>query len=100
MENQTVKMTRFFAILGLCGLLCLMVGVVAGPVHAQVGKAGGAAGLGKDVGVGGDRSISSKKGMEVLGGSKTADPSRTPGKAKIALGLGSVVVAIAVVKWL
>ena len=91
-------MTRFFAIVGLCALLCLMAGMVAEPAYAQVGKAAGAAGV--DGGVGGDRNISTKQGLAVLGGSRKSDPNRTPGRGKIALGFGSVVVAIAVVKWL
>lgn len=95
-----MKTRRFFAILGLCVLLCLMVGMMAEPVYAQVKKVAGAAGLGGDVGAGGDRNIGMKQGLEVLGGSKKLDPNRVPGKAKIAVGLGSVVVAIAVVKWL
>lgn len=83
--------------LALCLVLCLMVGVAVQPACAQVGKAAGAAGV--DTG-GGDKALASKQGMEALGGTKGKNDKKTATPTQMYIGVGSIFVMIAVVKWL
>ncbi len=75
----------------LCMFLCFLLGSVVDQAHAQ-GKAG------KAGSVGGDKDLASKKGLSVLGSVKRDVPSAT-GLQKV-IGVGSIFVMIAVLKWL
>jgi hypothetical protein len=48
---------------------------------------------------GGDKDLASKKGLAALGGTKKADASKKPSKLQMSLGVASIFVMIAVVKW-
>jgi hypothetical protein len=84
-------------------LLIVVVAVIlclaAGPVHAQkpIGKAGKA-----DSALGGDKTIGSKRGMDVLNNDKKddKDKGKKATKLQMMVGVGSIFVMIAVVKWL
>ena len=73
-------------VFSLCLLMCVMVGLASHPVQAQ--KAGGM------------EDLSTKKGFEVLGGSKKKDDKNSPTQTQMMIGVGSIFVMIAVVKWL
>ena len=64
----------------LCLVLCLGICVSASDVHAQ------------------GKGIASKTGTEL--GTKEFDKDKLPGKLEISLGIGSIFVMIAVVKYL
>lgn len=97
-----MKTTKLLIALTLCVFLCVMLGTFVNHAHAQMKKAAGAAGMGgTDGGVGGDKGLSEKKGMSVIMDSKKkSDPTKTPSTLKKTIGLGSIFVMIAVVKWL
>lgn len=76
------------AVLTLCVVVCMLVCLITETAFA----AGNSSGLGKD--------LSMKKGLEVLDGGMNVDEDRLPSKLQKILGIGSVFVAIAVVKWL
>lgn len=92
---------KLVQVFGVCLAICFLLGVLTAPAFAL--KGGGAAGLG-DVGGGGtgqgDKNLADKKGLAVLSGAKEIDQTRVPNFFKKALGIGSFVVMIAVVKWL
>lgn len=78
------KSRVFLMALALAVVFCL----VADEVFAQ----GNAASL--------DNELSMKKGLDTLDGGKKLDENKKPTKLQKILGIGSVFVAIAVVKWL
>ncbi len=86
--------TRVLMALTLCMFLCVMLGVCVDHAHAQINKAKGAAGMG------GDKDLASKKGLAVFDSTGKSDPSKTPSKLQKTIGVGSIFVMIAVVKWL
>ena len=89
--------TKILMVLALCVLLCVMIGLVVDQAYAQKGL--GIAGRGGDLT--GDRDLASKKGMDVIMSShKKVDASKMPGKLEKMVGIGSIFVMIAVVKWL
>ena len=80
--------TKLLFALTLCVLLCLMVGLVVDQAYAQK----------KDGGLKGDKGLMNKKGLDVIGSVKRDVPeAKTWQKA---IGIGSIFVMIAVVKWL
>jgi hypothetical protein len=85
--------TRLLMAVTLCVLLCVMLCVVVDNVHAQAAAKGKGA-------TGGDKDLSSKKGLEVLGSVNNTDPTKLPTKFKKMVGIGSIFVMIAVMKWL
>ena len=87
--------TKLLMALTLCVFLCVMLGMVVDQAHA-LGKAAGAAGMGS----GGDKDLASKKGLAVFDSKKKSDPSKTPSGLQKTVGVGSLFVMIAVVKWL
>ena len=76
-----MMVTKYFVLIGiLCLIVCLGLMVCGGDVHAQ------------------SKSIASKKDGEL--GNKEFDKDKLPNKIEVGLGLGSIVVMIAVVKYL
>lgn len=97
-----MKATKLLIALTLCIFLCVMLGTFVNHAHAKMSTAAGAAGMG-DTGGGmkGDKGLSEKKGMSVIMDSKKkSDPSKAPTSLQKTIGLGSIFVMIAVVKWL
>ena len=92
--------TKILMVLTLCVLLCVMIGLVVDQAHAQKGVGGkGIAARGGDLA--GDKDLASKKGMDVIMSThKKVDESKMPTKLKKMVGIGSIFVMIAVVKWL
>ena len=92
--------TKILMVLTLCVLLCVMIGMVVDQAHAQKGVGGkGIAGRGGDLG--GDKDLASKKGMDIITSThKKVDESKMPTKLKKMVGIRSIFVMIAVVKWL
>ena len=92
-----MSVTKLLMALTLCVFLCVMLGLVVDQAHAQ--KGAGGKGIGKELG--GDKDLASKQGMSVVMDSKKkTDPSKMPSKLQKTVGLGSIFVMIAVVKWL
>lgn len=73
--------------LALCIVLCILVGTLVEQAHAQKSS------------ISGDRSLAEKKGLEVLGGSQPKKLNQAT-KLQGALGIGSIFVMVAVIKWL
>ena len=71
----------------MCVVLCILAGLFVEHVYAQKSTSSG------------DKGIASKRGLEVLGGTKKKDVP-TASKLQKAIGIGSVFVMIAVLKWL
>jgi len=89
--------TKTLMVLTLCVLLCVMIGLVVDQAHAQKGL--GIAGRGGELS--GDKDLASKKGMDVIMSTKKrTDPTKMPTRLKKMVGIGSIFVMIAVVKWL
>jgi hypothetical protein len=91
-EAYFMTARKIFAILGILAVLCLSIGIFADTAHAQ-----GDSGATKRV----DKGIAEKK--TVSDSLKTvkkedAKPGATP--IQMAIGVGSIFVMIAVVKWL
>ena len=73
--------TKYWVVLGvLCLVLCLGIAMCGGDVHAQ------------------GKNIAAKKDGTL--GNKKFEEDKLPGKLEVGLGLGSIVVMIAVVKYL
>lgn len=72
--------------LAMLTLACVLLLLVAQTVDAAKGS------------VGGDKDMASRKGLEL--GSKKLDQSKMPSKLEMAMGIGSIFVMIAVLKWL
>ena len=89
MEGNDMSVKKVLLVAVLCVVLCVCVGLVVQPAHAQAdGKAGA-----------GDKSLSAKKGLEVLGGSKGKDKPKAS-LVQMVVGVGSIFVTVAIVKWL
>jgi hypothetical protein len=97
---NAMNATKILMVLTLCVLLCLMMGLVVDQVHAQKGLGGrGIAGRGGDLT--GDKDLASKQGLDIITSSKKkTDPLKMPTPLKKMVGVGSIFVMIAVVKWL
>lgn len=68
--------------------VCVCVGLAAQPAFAQ-----------DDLKVGGDKKIGSQQGLDVLKNSGSKDKP-TASKVQMAIGIGSIFVTVAIVKWL
>lgn len=77
---------KLVKIIALCLLLCLLVCGYADDAYAQKGG-------------GGDKDLASKKGLSVLS-AKKSDPTKAATKTQKTIGIASIFVMIAVVKWL
>lgn len=73
-------------VITLCLLMCVAVGLAAQPAYAA--------------GSGGMDDLSTKKGLDVLGGSKKDPNKKGATKNQMIIGVASIFVMIAVVKWL
>ena len=86
-----MKMQRWVAVMTLCVLACFLIGVMADIVHAQDTKNT----------KGSDQRIANKKGVSNSLAKKNEDDAKDgPSKLKMGIGVGSIFVMIAVVKWL
>ena len=83
-----MSLKAFLLVFTLSLLMCVMVGLASQPAQAQASGGGGM------------EDLSTKKGFEVLGGSKKKDGKNSPTKAQMMIGVGSIFVMIAVMKWL
>ena len=91
--------TKLLTALTLCVFLCVMLGMVVDQAHAQsrsLGKAAGAAGMG----MGGDKDLATKKGLAVFDTKRKSDPTKVANGLQKTVGVGSIFVMIAVMKWL
>lgn len=88
---------RFLRGILLAGLVCGGLAFGAADAHAQ--KSGKADGAAAKTATKGDKSIAGKKGMDSLG-TKEIDANKLPGKFEMGLAFGSVVAAIAAIKYL
>lgn len=70
---------RLLAVTALCLILCLAIAITADSVFAQ------------------SKDLASKQGMDVLNNDKVW---KKPNKVQAAVGLGSIPVMIAVLRWL
>jgi hypothetical protein len=86
----------------LCLLLCVMIGLLVDKAHAQRGGglAARAAARGGDSDLTGDKGIASKTGLGVFETKRKSDSSKSPNGFQKAVGIGSIFVMIAVLKWL
>ena len=82
---------RVLKIAACVALLCFVLAVAVEFADAAVGNKA----IGK-----GDQALAQKKGVMDSLGSKKTDESKKPTKLQMMIGVGSVVVAIAVIKWL
>ena len=85
-----MKSEKVARVVLLCVAVCLLLCLLADVAEAKEGVATGK----------GDKNLSQKEGLDVLSGSKDTDESKTPTKLQKTMGLASVFVAFAVVKWL
>ncbi|MEK7794897.1 MAG: hypothetical protein AAB353_10220 [Candidatus Hydrogenedentota bacterium] len=86
-----MKKDRWVAVLALCILACFLIGVMTDAVHAQD----------KKTTKGTDKKLANKKGVSnSLAKKKDDDGTEGPSKLKMGIGVGSIFVMIAVVKWL
>lgn len=76
------------AVLTLCVVVCMLVCLITETAFAARDSSKF------------DKDLSMKKGLDVLDGGMNVDEDRLPSKLQKILGIGSVFVAIAVVKWL
>lgn len=72
----------------LCLLVCVCVGLVAQPVYAQ-----------DDI-KGSDKKLGAKQGMSVLKDTKSNKDKPSASYVQMAVGIGSIFVTVALVKWL
>ena len=82
---------RAVRIAALCIALAVVMCLVVNQAYAAKGVGGG---------TGGDKSLASKTGMGALDGAKKETTGKSPSKAQMMIGVGSLVVAIIVIKWL
>ncbi|NIA15664.1 MAG: hypothetical protein GWP08_16495 [Nitrospiraceae bacterium] len=85
-----MKNDKLVKIAFLCVIVCLLLCLVAGVADAKEGVATGA----------GDKKLAGVKDVGMLSGSKETDESKSPTKLQKTMGVASVIVMIAVVKWL
>jgi hypothetical protein len=97
MGAMDMKKTGSFLLLLV--VVAVVLCLVATPVQAQ--KSGGLGGRNADA-LGGDKAIGTKKGMDVLNSDKKddKDKGKKATKLQMMVGVGSIFVMIAVVKWL
>lgn len=82
-----MTVTKLIVLGALCLVLCLAVGLIASPVHAQDG----------------DQNLAKRQGLKgalQTNAKKDEDGKDGPTKLQMAVGVGSIFVMIAVVKWL
>lgn len=82
---------KVVTIVVMCLLIVLILTLVTTPAYAQKGD--------KDS-LGADKDLASRKGISGSLATKQFDKDKLPGKWKIGFAIGSVITAIAVVKWL
>ena len=75
----------------VCLALCIALALLTETAAAK-------AAAGSDLSVSGDKKLATKTGVTL--GSKEFDKQKLPGPLKIGFAIGSVVTAIAVMKWL
>lgn len=88
MRGREMYSTKALKIAYLFLVLMLALAVMVDRTEAQ-GKAE----------LGGDKGLASKKGMDALGGTKKTDKSKSASKLQMSIGVASIFVMIAVVKW-
>lgn len=90
-----MSVQKVLAILGLCAMLILCIGIFADIAQAQAKDTKNAA---KKV----DKDLASRKGVKgsLAKGKKGEDVPDTATPVEMAIGVGSIFVMIAVVKWL
>ncbi len=83
---------KLLALGALCAILCLAVGLIAQPAHAQDSDAAKSF----------DKDTANKRGVSesLADGPASEDVVEGPTTLQMAIGIGSVVVMIIVVKWL
>lgn len=91
-----MSLQKALAILGLCAMLILCIGLFADVAHAQAAKE--TKNAAKKV----DKSLASKKGVSgaLANGKKEDEKPEAATPVQMAIGIGSIFVMIAVVKWL
>lgn len=83
-----MSIRNVLVVAALCAVLCVCVGIAAQPAYAQDGIKGGA-----------DKKLGTQQGLEVLKNSGKKDkPTASP--VQMAVGVGSIFVTVAIVKWL
>ncbi len=83
---------KFLKIVLLCLILILFVSLIVTPSYAQR--------KGNDITTNADKELSTKQGVSGSLATKEFDKNRLPGKWKIGFAFGSLIAAVAVVKWL
>ncbi len=82
---------KLIKIVLLCLVLLLFITLVVTPSYAQKKD---------DDLIGADKDLATKKGVSGSLATKEFDKNKLPGKWKIGFAVGSVIAAVAVVKWL
>lgn len=82
---------KLIKIVLLCLVLLLFITLVVTPSYAQKKD---------DDLIGADKDLATKKGISGSLATKEFDKNKLPGKWKIGFAFGSVIAAVAVVKWL
>jgi len=88
MEGNDMSSKRLLLAVVLCIALCVCVGLAVQPAFAQ-----------DDLKVGADKKIGTQQGLDVLKNSGSKDKP-TASKVQMAVGIGSIFVTVAIVKWL
>ncbi|MCX5759623.1 MAG: hypothetical protein NTU83_14195 [Candidatus Hydrogenedentes bacterium] len=86
-----MSVRKMLLVVVLCVVVCICVGLAAQPVFAQDD-------LKLDRGGKGDSKLSTKQGLDVLKGSGKDKPKATT--VQMIVGVGSIFVTVAIVKWL
>ena len=89
-----MSVKRFFALCALCVIFCFTFGLVSDLAYAQTDS---------DSAKAIDKDRATKKGIRnslASGNDDDEEDDRTPTKPQMALGIGSVIVAYIVFKWL
>jgi len=82
-----MEVRKLATVLTLCIVVCILFCWITETAFAQ----------GKEDAI---KDLSAKKGLDVLNSGKKSDEDKSPTKLQKILGIGSVFVAVAVVKWL
>lgn len=90
-DNLMLNTKKAVTVVIVCLLITIIIAVVTTPAYAQKGD--------KDS-LGADKDLASRKGISGSLATKQFDKDKLPGKWKIGFAIGSVITAIAVVKWL
>jgi len=88
---------RVVRVIAFVALLCFVLAVAVEYADAAAAKASKVSKVSK---ASGDQSLAQKKGIAASLGTKKTDESKKATKLQMMLGIGSVFVAIAVIKWL